>query len=163
MSRRRRIFLLGGLLACLLVGLWVVLFVRPTLDAPKFLRQLEPTTKEARYEETMKMVSRGGRIQPVPVAFVTENNVFFPGETFDDTLTAAQEELTSAHGWDLQALPRSQLAVFFQRSTGSLIRIQEIKSEVRVVVYRSRYATPIDRLRKWIGMYQKGSPSSPTP
>jgi hypothetical protein len=154
-NRRRLLLICGGAGLCLLAGLWVILFVRPTLDTPKFLRQLEPTTKQSRYDETMKMVSRGGRMQPVPVASVTESNVFFPGESFDNTLNAAQEELTSANGWDLQGLPRSQLAVFFQRSTGSLIRIQEIKSEVRVVVYQSRYATPLDRLRNWIGMYEK--------
>lgn len=94
-------------------------------------------------------------MQQVPVASVTESNVFLPDSSFQETLEAAQTELTSAQGWDLQALPRNQLAVFFKKSTGSLIRIQEIKNEVRVVVYQTRYATPIDRLRNWIGMYQR--------
>lgn len=158
-AKRRILGLSIGVSACVLAALYVILFVRPTLDIPKFLGDLEPSRKETHYDVHSRMTSKGGRMQPVPVTTVTETSVFLPSDTFANVMTAAQAELTSAQGWDLQGRPRTQLAVFFQRSTGSLIRVQELNREVRVVVYQTRYATLIDRLRNWIGMHQK----APTP
>lgn len=129
--------------------LWLLLFERPTLMTPGFLKGSESARQQNRYEEQLSSSEANGQIRYARRTTVTESADFFPDSTFEDLVTIAETELTPARGWDLTAVPKDKVARFYQRTSNTTISIYIRSNRVRTTVSQTRFATPIDRFRNW--------------
>lgn len=129
--------------------LWLLLFERPTLMTPGFLKGTQSARHQNRYEEQLTSNEVNGQIRYARRTTVTESVDYFPEATFDELITIAETELTSARGWDLAAVPKDKVARFYQRTSNTIVSIYIRSNRVRTTVSQTRFATPIDRFRNW--------------
>jgi hypothetical protein len=150
MKRFTRVLLWSSIaLVALFVCGWILLFSKPTLAIPKFARGLEVANSETYYYEGVHTVVRGGVTKHIPETTVVERCVMLSRSPFLDVLESAERELTAERGWDLGAVPKDQVARFYQRSTNTSVTLWTQKGEVRIGISQNRFATPTDRLRHW--------------
>jgi hypothetical protein len=146
---KKTIAWIAAAVAALFLAGWLLLFIKPTLPTPKFLRDFPVLRTEISYYEGVHTIVRGGQVRNVPETTVTERQVIRPEGTFEDLLTAAEQELTANRGWDLGALPKEKVARFYQRSTNTSVTLSQNKNQPQALISQTRFATPSDRFRNW--------------
>ena len=147
--KKRTIAWIAAALAAFFLAGWLLLFIKPTLPFPKFLKGFPIQAARTHYYEGVHTIVRGGEVRNVPETTVTERQIISPTGTFDDLLAAAEQELTADRGWDLGALPKEKVARFYQRSTNISVTLTETKNHPQAVISQTRFATPSDRFRHW--------------
>lgn len=145
----KRVALIASAALLVVVGLWLLLFEKPTLMTPRFLSAADSARHQNRFENQLSSTEVNGQIRYVRRSTVTESADFFPESTFEELVAIAESDLTPARGWDLAAVPKDQVARFYQRTTNTTVSIYMRSNRLRATVSQTRFATPIDRFRHW--------------
>lgn len=146
---KKTIAWIAAALAALFLAGWLLLFIKPSLPIPRFLKGQHILRAETNYYEGVHTIVRGGQVRNVPETTVTERLTLDPTGTFEELLAAAEQELTADRGWDLGALPKEKIARFYQRSTNTSVTLTQAKAQPRALISQTRFATPSDRFRNW--------------
>lgn len=148
-TTKRRVWITLAIVALSGFILWLLLFERPTLMTPGFLKGTQSARHQNRYEEQLTSNEVNGQIRYARRTTVTESVDYFPEATFEDLVATAETEFTPARGWDLTAVPKDKVARFYQRTSNTIVSIYIRSNRVRTTISQTRFATPIDRFRNW--------------